>query len=89
MWSGYTILDCIYYSINVKLTILRDDHTWALQLGPIFVEEKVKGWSSDVTHLRRSLRVNHTRAAYFTFTKGLVSQWIYVLHTISDIAMLL
>ena len=73
---------------------MKDDHIWALRLGPVhtyvkqFVEEKVKGWSSDVTHLARVAQ-SQPHAAYSAFGKGLASQWIYISRTIPDIATLL
>ena len=53
-----------------------------------FVEEKVKGWSSDVTHLAKVTQ-SQPHAAYSAFAKGLASRWIYVSCTIPDIATLL
>ena len=42
-----------------------------------FVEEKVKGWSSDVTHFAR---VTQSQPC-----KGLASYWVYVSCTVPDI----
>ena len=53
-----------------------------------FVEEKVKGWSSNVTHLVKVAQ-SQPHAAYSAFAKGLASRWIYVSCTIPDIATLL
>ena len=50
--------------------------------------EKVEGWSADVTRLAK-IAQSQPHAAYSAFTKGLSSRWIYVLHTIPDIAKLL
>ena len=49
-----------------------------------FVEEKVKGWSSDVAHLAKVIQ---NQLQLFIFTKGLASQWIHVSCTVSDISM--
>ena len=53
-----------------------------------FVEEKVKGWSSDVTLLAKVAQ-SQPHGAYSAFAKGLASRWIYVSRTIPDIATLL
>ena len=53
-----------------------------------FVEEKVKGWSADVTQLAK-IAQSQPHAAYSAFNKGLASRWIYVLRTILGIADLL
>ena len=50
--------------------------------GRQFVEEKVKGWSSDLTKVTQS----QPEVVYSAFTKGLASLWIYVSCTILDIA---
>ena len=49
-----------------------------------FVEEKVKGWYSDVTHLAK-VTWSQPHVAYSAFTKGLASHWDYVSHTVLDI----
>ena len=49
-----------------------------------FVEEKVKGWSSDVTLLAKVAQ-SQPHAAYSAFTKGLASRWVYVSRTVLDI----
>ena len=49
-----------------------------------FVEEKVKGWSSDVTLLAKVAQ-SQPHAAYSAFTKGLASHWVYVSRTVMDI----
>ena len=49
-----------------------------------FVEEKVKGWSSDVTLLAKVAQ-SQPHAAYSAFTKGLASRWVYVSRTVPDI----
>ena len=53
-----------------------------------FVNEKVKGWSADVTQLAK-IAQSQPHAAYSTFNKGLAIRWIYVLHTVPGIADLL
>ena len=73
---------------------MRDDLTWALQSGQThmssnsYVEEKVKGWSADVTQLAK-IAQSQPHAAYSAFNKGLASGWIYVLRTVPGIADLL
>ena len=73
---------------------MRDDLTWALQSGQThmssnnYVEEKVKGWSADVTQLAK-IAQSQPHAAYSAFNKGLASRWIYVLRTVPGIADLL
>ena len=49
-----------------------------------FVEEKVKGWSADVTQLAK-IALSQPHAAYSAFTKGLASRWIYVLQPLEDV----
>ena len=49
-----------------------------------FIEEKVKGWSSDVTLLAKVAQ-SQPHAAYSAFTKGLASRWVYVSRTVPDI----
>ena len=53
-----------------------------------FVEEKVEGWSADVTQLAK-IALSQPHAAYSTFNKGQASRWIYVLCTVPGVARLL
>ena len=53
-----------------------------------FVEEKVKGWSADVTQLVK-IAQSQPHATYSAFTKGLSSRWTYDSCTIPGIAELL
>ena len=54
-----------------------------------FVEEKVKGWSADVTQLAK-IALSQPHAAYSAFTKGPgYSRWIYALRTVPGVARLL
>ena len=53
-----------------------------------FLMEKVKGWSKDVTRLAK-IAQSQSHAAYYAFTKGLSSRWIYGSRTIPDITKLL
>ena len=52
------------------------------------MEEKVRGWSADVTQLAK-IAQSQPYAAYSAFKKGLASHWIYFLSTVPDVAELL
>ena len=49
-----------------------------------FVEEKVKGWSSDVTLLAKVAQ-SQPHVAYSAFTKSLASHWVNVSHAVPNI----
>ena len=90
--SCHTEAGTVFAGTNVKLTnegrpylgsVIRSN-SYVKQ----FVEEKVKGWSADVTQLAK-IAPSQPHAAYSAFNKGLASKWIYVLLTVLGIADLL
>ena len=71
-----------FAATNLKVTD-EDSHIWDLQLDLYslyvtqFVEEEVKGWSSDVTHFAKVAQ-SQPHTLYSASTKGLASHWVYV-----------
>ena len=80
--------EVIFAGTNVKITYEGRPYLGSAIGSSLYVrqlvEEKVKGWSSDVILLAKVAQ-SQPHAAYSAFTKGLGSRWVYVSCTVPDI----